>query len=263
MTTKQELINRWDNFLAQIRNRFDESLQQANEASHELLEESNYDYNQTIQAFAGIKGQIQNLIQKIDTTWDEKVRPQMKDTFEDTSWVDESIKGSELSEKLWRELHVFELILEGTLSERYYNHAIQIADANFHCSQCKAKLEINKRIFRSQYITCDYCDTVNTFEPETKYTQIGWGIVNNIITLKLLENKRALAETYNNIKNKTQFNQATKQDWEDYKIQYLAYHELYFKERIKLNADYEKRFEDDMQRKLKELKESEPLNNIN
>lgn len=255
MTAKQELIIRWDKFLAQIENRFYESLQQAEEASFELLEESDYDYSQTMQAFTGMKGQIQNLIQKIDQTWDDKVRPQMEDTFENSGWVDEGQKGSELSSKLWKKLRNFELILEGKLSQIYYDHAIQIADADFLCSQCKAKLQINKRIFRSQYVSCDYCSTVNTFEPETKYTQIGWGIVDNIVKLNLWEEKKALAKYYHAIKENAHLGKATEQDWEAYKTQYLAYHERFFKERIELNSEYEKRFEDDMQRKLKEFQE--------
>lgn len=252
---KQELISRWDKFLTQIESRFNESLQQAEEASFELLQESNYDYGQTVQAFVGMKGQIQNLIQKIDQTWSDKVRPQMEETFGNTDWVGESQKGGELSAKLWERLRRFELILEGKLSQIYYDHAIQIADADFHCSQCKAKLQINKRIFRSQYVTCDYCDTVNTFEPETKYTQIGWGIVDNIVKFNLLQEENALAKTYHAIKEKAHFGKADEQDWEDYRTQFLAYHEHFFKERIKLNSEYEQHFEDDMQRKLKEFQE--------
>lgn len=255
MTTKQELINRWDNFLTQIESRFAQSLQQAEEASLELLEESNYDYDQTIQAFAGMKGQIHNLIQKIHQTWDDKVRPQMEEAFGNSDWVDESQKGNELSESLWEKLGIFQEKLEGKLSQKYYDYAIQVVDADFNCSQCKAKLQINKRIFRSQYISCDYCDTVNTFEPETQYAHIGWGIVDNIVNYKLLAEKQALHKNYVKIKDDAHFNRATEQDWENYKTQYLAYHERYYKERIKLNSENEQRFEDDMQRKLKEFNE--------
>lgn len=255
MVTKQELISRWDKFLNQIETRFNESLQQAEEASLDLLEESDYDYHKTMQAYTGMKGQIQNLIQKIDKTWDDKVRPQMEEVFENTDWVDETVKGNELSVKLWEKMRRFEVVLEGKLSQIYYNHAIQIADMDFHCSQCNAKLQIDKRIFRSQYITCDYCDTVNTFEPEAKYSQIGWGIVDNIVNLNLLEEKKVLEETYHTIKENAHFGKAAEQDWENYRTQYLAYHEHFFKERIKLNSEYEQRFEDDMQRKLKEFEE--------
>ncbi|MBS9766174.1 MAG: hypothetical protein KGV44_01385 [Flavobacteriaceae bacterium] len=253
MTKSQELVQKWDNFLLNIENRFFQTLEQAEEASVDLLKESDYDYGKTIQAFAGMKGQIENLIQKIDTTWDNKVRPKMELTFGNSDWVDESKKGSNLSAKLWDKLQEFEIILEGKISQLFYNHTIAIADENFHCSQCNAKLQIVKTLFRSQYITCDYCDTVNTFQPETKFKELGWGIVDNIVKLNLLEEQKALHKHYSNLKELEQIGKATQEDFENYKTKYLAYWERFFKERIQLNSDCEKRFNEDMQRKLKEL----------
>ncbi|MGG6232362.1 hypothetical protein [Tenacibaculum sp. SDUM215027] len=249
---KQELINRWDTFLNKIEARFSETLQQAEQASFEFLEESNYDYGQTMQAFVGMKGQIRSLIQKIDDTWDGKVKNQMQNALASSDWIDQSQKGSKLSQELWKKLEYFETILEGKLSQKYYDNIIKIADKDFLCSQCNAKLQIDKRIFRSQYLSCDYCNTVNTFEPETKYTQLG-GTVDNIIKLKLFEEKKALSHAYQKIKEKEHFGKATNKDWEHYKAQYLTYYECFFTERIKLNSDYEKRFEQDMERKVKEF----------
>lgn len=250
---QQELISRWDSFLSQIESRFNQSLHQAEEASFELLQASDYDYEQTMQAFMGIKGQIQNLIQKIDATWQQKVRPQMQAAFKNSDWVAEGKKGGELSAKLWVRLRHFELVLEGKLAQIYYDQAIKIAAADFHCSQCSAKLQINKRIFRAQYISCDYCDTVNTFEPETKYTQIGWGIVDSIVNFNLLAQKTALAKSAQTIKAKAQLGKASAQDWQDYKREFLAYYECFFKERIKLNLEHQQNFAADMERKLKEF----------
>ncbi len=105
----EELIAKWDSFLIQIEDRFNQTLIQAEEASLDLLVESGYDYGKTIQAFSGMKGQIENLIQKIDDTWDNKVRPKMESAFENSDWVD------------------------GKVSQLFYDYAIQIADKNFHC----------------------------------------------------------------------------------------------------------------------------------
>lgn len=249
MTTKQELINRWDKFLSQIENRFNESLQHAEEASFALLEENDYDYDEVIQAFTGMKSQIRNLIKKIDQTWDNKVRPKMEKAFDNTDWVDESCKGNELSQKLWDKLMVFQVVLEGKLSQRYYDHVIQIVDEHFHCSQCNAQLQIDKRIFRSQYITCNYCDTVNTFEPETKFAHLGWGIIDNIVTLNLWEEKKEILTLEEQIKELSHYKKATDTDWKNFKTKYLGYYERFFKERIKLNSELEERFEEDMKRR--------------
>lgn len=255
MTTKAELVQRWDGFLKKIENRFNESLQHAEEASIALLQESGYDYNQTMQAFAGMRGQIQHLIRKIDDTWTNQVRPEMEAVFESTGWVDEGQKAGELSGRLWDKLRHFETVLEGTLSKKYYDYAIQIIDKDFNCTQCNAKLQVIKTIFRSQYITCDYCDTVNTFEPATQYAHLGWGIVDNMVKKQLLDEKIALDDSYNTIKAQAQFSQDAEQDWIDYKNQYIAYYKKYFTERIQLNSELQNSFEDDMQRKLKEFED--------
>ncbi len=252
MSKAQELVQKWDDFLTKIEIRFNKTLQQAEEASLELLRDSDYDYNKTIQAFTGMKRQIEDLIQKIDHTWDEKVRPRMEDAFESTEWVNESIKGGNLSSKLWEKLREFDIVLEGKLSQMYYDHAIKIIDKDFHCSQCNAKLEIVKNLFRSQYVTCSYCDTVNTFKPETKYTQIGWGVIDNIVNLKFLEEKKALHKHLNQLKELEQSKKATPQDWQNYKTAYINFWEMYFKERIKYNSELKDRFDEDMARKLRE-----------
>ncbi|PID67822.1 MAG: hypothetical protein CR968_04750 [Flavobacteriia bacterium] len=255
MPTAQELVQKWDLFLAKIETRFAETLQQAEDASVELLQDSDYDYNKTMQAFTGMKRQIEDLIQKIDLTWDEKVRPRMEDAFESTEWVNESIKGGNLSSVLWDKLREFEVVLEGKLSQMYYEHVITIVDKDFRCSQCNAQLEIVKNLFRSQYVTCSYCDTVNTFKPETKYTHIGWGIVDNIVNLKFLEEKKALHKDLDQLKELVQSKKATPQDWENYKTAYTNFWEMYFKERIKYNSELKDRFAEDMQRKTDELNE--------
>ncbi len=82
---------------------------------------------------------------------------------------------------------------------------------------------------------------------------MGWGIVDNIVKLNLLEEQKALDKQYSDLKELEQFGKATQTDFENYKANYIAYWERFFKERIKLNSDCEERFEEDMERKLKEL----------
>lgn len=246
--TAQELIQRWDAFLNNIETRFNESLQHAEEACLEQIEDSNYDYFQTIQVWMGIKAQIQNLYKKIETTWEEKVSPQMED-FEEIDNYDERDKGTELDLKLYHRLEDFNVALEGKVSQKYYDHAIAIIDKDFHCSQCNAKLEVVKNLFRSQYVTCSYCDTVNTFEPDTKFKLIS-SVIDNILNFKFQDQQKELAKMRGELSGKREKNTITEKDWENYKNAYMAFHELYFNERIKLNLSYKDRFKDDMERKL-------------
>lgn len=248
-----ELIQRWDAFLKKIHTRFEESLHHAEEACVSLMDESK-DYGDTMRVFLGVESQIRNLIDQIDDTWEDKVAPQMEAATDDYDIiVDQRQKGSDLRHQLSLKLEDFTVYLEGTLSKQYYDHAIKIANQDFNCSQCGAKLSINPRVFRPQYVNCEYCETVNTFEPETKYAQIGWTVVDNIVAYELRDERKKLSAQYSAIREGKSNGE---QDWAQYKADFLAYYERYFKRRIEFNVDYEDRFEDDMQRKTLELEES-------
>ncbi len=181
-----KLVAKWDVFLEKMETRFNESLVNAKEALLENLEESNYDINPTMTAWHGIKSQLMAMGNKVDTTFDEKVLPQMKAYKEHYDLLDEAAKGRHLREGvIFPKIDRFEIEMEGEVSQRFYNHAIQFLNENFNCTQCSAKIEVRKDIFRAHYVTCDYCNTVNTFTPNDKISQIRW-IVDNIAKLKAL-----------------------------------------------------------------------------
>lgn len=175
-----KLVEKWNTFLNKMETRFNESLVNAKEALLDNLEESNYDINPTLTAWQGIKSQLMAMGNKIDTTFDEKVLPQMLEYKEHHELLDQSIKATQLREGvIFKKLDLFEIEIEGEISHRFYLHAVNFLNENFNCTQCSAKLEVRKDIFRPHYVTCDYCNTVNTFTPNDKISQIRW-VINNI-----------------------------------------------------------------------------------
>lgn len=256
MGNQQELIQRWDAFLTKITARFYESLQHAEEACLEQMVETDYDYDTVFRSWQGMKAQIHELIQKIDTVWHGKVRPEMQALG--NFYNEEGYKASDTNDRLIDELFKFERQLEGKLSQQFYDHAIQIASKKEACSQCDAILEIKKDIFRAQYITCTYCNAVNTVEPETKFVKIGWGIIDNIAALKAQPEYEAMEKALNNL-NKRRKTEQDDSHWYAYENAYYAYWEKYFNERIKLNSDAKERYEADMQRKRTEYEEYERI----
>ncbi len=182
-----KLVEKWDVFLSKMETRFQESLVNAREALLENLVESDYDINPTMTAWQGIKSQLMALGDKIDTTFDEKVLPQMLEYKEHYDLLDEAAKGTHLREKvIFKQIKRFEIELEGEISTCFYNHAVSFLNEDFRCTQCGGKVEVRKDIFRSHYVSCDYCNTVNTFQPNDKITQIRW-VVDNIAKLKALK----------------------------------------------------------------------------
>ena len=180
------LVEKWDAFLEKIETRFTESLAPAEEAVLDQLEEGNYDMVSNMTAWSGIKSQLLKLEDKIETTFDEKVGPQMLEYIERWDLIDQDQKGVKLRESFRPRIERFEIILEGKVAQRFYNHAIQFLNEDFHCTQCSGKLEIKKDIFRTHYVGCDYCNTTNTFTPNNKITEIRW-VVDNIAKHKALK----------------------------------------------------------------------------
>ncbi len=144
-----ELVKKWETFLDKINTRFEESLVNAEEALLENLEESNYDLLPTTIALNSMKMQIDKLSDKVEETFDNKVEPQMLDYVDESDVIDEGHKGVELNESMYLRLEKFEIVIEGKVSQKFYDHAIKEFNQDFRCTQCSGKLEVTADIFRS------------------------------------------------------------------------------------------------------------------
>jgi hypothetical protein len=251
-SNQQELVGRWNDFLSKIEQKFKESLQLGKQAVLDSLEENNYDYYASDRTLYAIKSQISTtLVDKIDEVSADQVLPAMR--ADGDYWVDEIAKGHHLREELYRRLTLWEIDIEGMLSQKYYDHAILLINKNFCCRQCKSPLTIRRQFFQSQYVTCLYCNTVNTFEPETKYVQIGWNVVDNIARKNAMEEYRAMQEA-GRLKQEAEprysVNSTTHNEL--YRDACKKYVERFFTERIKLLPDTAADFTVDVARELKQ-----------
>jgi len=251
-----KLVERWDTFLSKMETRFNESLIQAKEALLDNLEESNYDIHPTLTAWHGIKAQLMAMGNKINTTYDEKVLPQMLNHKEHYQLLDQAAKGTYLREQvIHTKIERFEIEIEGEISIRFYNHAVHFLNKSFKCTQCGAKIEVRKDIFHAHYVTCDYCNTVNTFTPNDKITQIRW-IVDNIAKYKALNEWDAMQKTENELMNmcpphKGQDNTAYKNAFEKREKATRTFWTKYFTERAEYLPEYADTIEHDVEVKMK------------
>ncbi len=201
------LVEKWDGFLDKMKARFFESLINAEEALLDNLEESGYDINPTMTAWHGIKSQLMALGEKVNATFDEKVKPQMLEYKEEYEVIDQYIKGTALRENIILSgIERFEIVLEGKVSSKFYNHAVAFLNEDFNCTQCSAKVEVNKNIFHAHYVSCNYCNTVNTFTPNDKISQIRW-VVDNIAKHNVIgdwDTMEKAREKYNELRSWTE-----------------------------------------------------------
>jgi len=250
------LVAKWDSFLDKIKTRFFESLVNAEEALIDNLEESDYDINPTMTAWHGIKAQLMALGNKVDTTFDEKVKPQMLQYKEEYDILDEDAKGTFLREKIiFNGIARFEIVLEGKVSTKFYNHAISFLNEDFNCTQCSAKIEVRKDIFRPHYVSCDYCNTVNTFTPNDKISQIRW-VVDNISKYKAInewdakiiaKNELNKLRSWSEGEDITPFKIALKKQEDTGRTFWLKY----FTERSEYLPEYKETIEHDIDVKMK------------
>lgn len=245
MNEQKELTARWDTFLSKIEQRFYESLEMGQQTVLDSLVDNNYDFYSSFRLLNSVKEQIEDaIIHKINETWYNQVKPLL---WADNEY-DEMIKGYTLREKLHKELYQWSFICNGLLSEKYYQYAIQLVNKDFNCSQCGSSIQIKKDFFQSQYVTCQYCNAINTFVPETKYVQIGWNVVNNISAYYALDEWKKMTELQykNDAENEEEYIRL-------YNESCMNYLKKYFEKRMELMPHTKETYEKDFNKALNEI----------
>ncbi|HYH15896.1 MAG TPA: hypothetical protein VD794_11775 [Flavisolibacter sp.] len=268
-----ETRQRWDAFLSNILERFHETLQQAEAILPQLLDYQNFDTLPFGNAWTGIRGQVQELIGKIGDTWDEKVSPAFElikeageaeieaagnglDDFYLTfyeHYYKELDKGRDLMHQLDKELKAYEVRTFAHAGRKLQAKAREILSGHFACTQCKAPLPVKHNFFRSYYQACEYCQTVNTFEPGT--------VARNVENFALhpLAEEQALTEyfAYWDLENKyrSQRQDQPKTITSDEVLRaYTQYAEKYLKACIAIIPDLEVQYEKDLEAKVAHVK---------
>jgi hypothetical protein len=140
------------------------------------------------------------------------------------------------------------------VSQKFYDHAIQFLNEDFHCTQCSGKLEVKKDIFRSHYVGCDYCNTTNTFTPNDKIANLRW-VVDNIAASKALrqwdENNTA-REACKSIRSLSEGDDKTElaTAYDNWEITETAYWTKYFTERASYVSEYKETIAHDIEVKM-------------
>lgn len=254
-----ELDKKWDHFLEKIEIRFNESLQHAEEALMENLDETDYDLGPTLRSWDAMKSQMMALSEKVDNTFDEKVEPQMLKYKKSHQLIKQIEKGRKLTDSIYNRLERYEIVIEGKICKLFYNHAIQFLNEDFKCTQCSANLEIQKDIFRIHYVSCEYCNTVNTFTPSTKIATLGG-------TIDVLAKYESLAEwdimeqaihDFHEIRcpgeddDKTAYTKG----FEKRELTEKAYWTKFLQQRMQYMSKYKETFEHDLDLKMKHFYE--------
>ena len=169
---KKKLIERWDSFLNNIDERFDEILEQAELGTAQMIPNIEYDAISISNAWNGIKGQLYQLQEKTENTWDDK----MDDLFGDRDDVSskerirELNKYEDLNYKLEKKFKRAYVKARADAGRKIYNDVQQHVDISkiHHCKQCGDKMDIAIYSFMAKNIKCNTCGTVNSYQPDPR-----------------------------------------------------------------------------------------------
>jgi hypothetical protein len=274
---QENLLNpireRWNMFLNKIEERFHETLTQAQQLLPQVLDLQNFDTKPILVAWSGIENQAKQLISKIQDTWHEKVDPSLEEFKEleenkleenggsldefytgfNFIYCKEQDRGIETSYKLEKALKSYEVKTLAEIGRKLQLKAHEILSGNFNCSQCKAPLPVQKNFFRAYYQTCDYCQTVNTFEPGTIARNVEHFALHAIAEEQAIDNYFVYADIERLYKNQRD-DEPRKISAQQVLDSYLLYLDVYLKARIAIIPEYEKRYKKDRAAKLEQLR---------
>ncbi|OJY26293.1 MAG: hypothetical protein BGO98_38670 [Myxococcales bacterium 68-20] len=170
MTTA--VVNRWDGFLAQMRERFVQIMGEAREGCPMLLQQSNFDPLPMGNAWSAIELRAKQLESKLDDTWNDQVEP----TFEQAGappdvLARERAKGETLRDWFEVERERTRIQIWSNAGRAFYQRARAELGRPFACVRCGAPLEI-PFTYRALNVPCPHCRTMNGFEPGT-YMRMG------------------------------------------------------------------------------------------
>lgn len=217
--SEMALVTRWDTFVQKTTQRFDETLTESTQLLTQQLQETNYDYNTVFRTWSAVKSEIFKLIETLDNTWNHKVEPLLKK--EGDAWYTVRLSVGDIENSLHQQLEVYEVFIQGKLSELQYQHLLPLVDKDYNCTQCGAVVRINPKIFRAQYITCNACNTTNTIDLETNFVHLAHQLdhiaaYQNITLFKAMKNALETLQA--------ERPPAPEHLWDAYKTAYENYH---------------------------------------
>lgn len=162
------ITDRARTFFTKMDERAEEIMEEA-KASGQLVADADSDpFKRSYLQFKGaIIAQFTAIIQKGATTFQTQIMPKAGGA--------EMISLSQLynnwhTKVLSMMTHAFDDVEERNLEQEYKEiiESYNLAKDKFHCKQCGAKLAIKQFYFHASYISCEYCQTQNTFDPGTR-----------------------------------------------------------------------------------------------
>lgn len=162
-----EVSVRWATFLSKIEAAFETLMRDGRAGclslagSHSTVAMSN--------AWQGVRAEVFALVEKIDSTWRDKVEAAFTgEGIEGSALLEQEQRGRDLGHVLLHRLERCEIEVFGEAAEAVLSDArVEAATTAFTCSQCGARLPKPEHLFNAVQVNCEHCRAVNMLEPGT------------------------------------------------------------------------------------------------
>jgi LSD1 subclass zinc finger protein len=166
--------DRWNIFLNKIQEKGNEFFATMREQALPMLKKNNGNPMQVGTALHAIHLQLLGLDKKIDDTWGSQVEAAFnKENFSDKEIDNQRKRGVEVQYNLHREFKLLELDINYQMAHYILALADEAKREHMNCSQCSAPLNIPEHTYTAEHITCQFCQTINTYEPGTYQRMVG------------------------------------------------------------------------------------------
>ncbi|MEO6694209.1 MAG: hypothetical protein ABIY50_12705 [Ignavibacteria bacterium] len=179
----QQLVTRWDNFVAKLKERYFEVLKQSEEPLNNVIENIQYDTVIIHNIKNGLNDQtVQQLSQKADEGW-LKMQGEMSKLGVSFNLINEQrTKVDRFKDWVAVEFQKFEAGLYAKAARKIQDNVQKHIDVNklHRCTQCAAELPIKIFSFMSINLKCESCGSVNTYQPDDRIRAMEYYVINHL-----------------------------------------------------------------------------------
>jgi lipopolysaccharide biosynthesis regulator YciM len=188
-----DLVLRWDNFLAKLKERFWEVLKQSEEPMNDIINSLQYDTVVIHNIRNGLHNQaVTQLMEKAEQGW-SKMQGEMSKhgKFFYAQQESEHKKLEAFRSWLDDEFMKYEVGVYGRAARKILENVQRhIEEKKMHrCTQCAGELPIRTYSFMAINIKCDSCGSVNTYQPDDRIRALEYYVINHLAEEQALPHK--------------------------------------------------------------------------
>lgn len=250
------VLIRWTVFLEKIQTAFDDLMAEATVGCLAVLKENKLDPTAMSNAWSGIRAEVFALTERIESTWRERVEQALVDAgAAPLELRAQEERGRQLSRQLMFEFERTEIEVYADAAQLVLEAATATLQRSFGCTQCGAQLPIPSKAFRSVHVPCQYCSSVNTFEPGNEVRMVEHFCAHHL-------SQRSALEAWQQLKHAERRWRDTRGETpevlEALEAATYTYWETYLRARNALLPELEKDFQRDLEGKLRAFKLAHP-----